>query len=103
MGILVSNDPTGNSGEVKAFIYSWIEPVFKEGSTKKDNSVLSRVVATYDFPKQPGQPANQTIKRLTFNPKDNNQVVTSGQSHWKLWRVQEGIFKPLPQFQAKVP
>ena len=58
MGILISSDPSGNSGDVKAFIYSWIEPVFKEGSTKKDNSILSRVVATYDFPKQPGQPAN---------------------------------------------
>ncbi len=54
MGILISSDPSGNSGDVKAFIYSWIEPVFKEGSTKKDNSILSRVVATYDFPKQPG-------------------------------------------------
>lgn len=45
MGILISSDPTGNSGDVKAFIYSWIEPIGKEGTSKKENSVLSRVVA----------------------------------------------------------
>ena len=103
MGILISSDPTGNSGDVKAFIYSWIEPIGKEGTSKKENSVLSRVVAQYDFPKQPGQAANQTIKRLTFNPKDNNQIVTSGNNHWRLWKIQENIFKPMPQFSAKIP
>jgi len=61
--------------------------------------LLNRVVAHFDFPKQPN---GQTVKRLTFNPKDNNQVVTTGHNHWKMWRLQENTFKPLPQAQ-KIP
>ena len=54
------------------------------------------MIAHYDFPKTtPGM----QVKRLTFNPKDNNQVCTSGNMHWKMWRVQEGTFKPVPAFQ----
>lgn len=57
------------------------------------------MIAHYDFPKQG---PNVSVKRLTFNPKDNNQVVTTGNGHWKMWRLQESTFKPLPQF-AKIP
>ncbi len=90
MGLLVSSDPNGNS-DVKALIYSWIEPLGKESKNQQQN-LLSRVVAHFDFPKQQ---TTQTVRRLTFNPKDNNQVITSGNQHWKMWRVQEGTFKPV--------
>jgi len=49
----------------------------------------SRVFGQMDFPKV-------ILKRITFNPKDNHQVCTSGNGHWKLWRVQENTFKPMP-------
>jgi hypothetical protein len=53
---------------VKALIFSWIEPSSKDSKNHQQN-LLSRVVASYDFPKTtPGM----QVKRLTFNPKDNN-------------------------------
>ena len=33
------------------------------------------------------------------NPKDWQQLSTSGPGHWKIWRVQEGGLKQLPQSQ----
>ena len=48
----------------------------------------ARVFGHIDFPKS-------QIKRISFNPKDNHQVCTSGHNHWKLWRVQENTFKPM--------
>lgn len=71
LGILVSSDPQGN-GDVKAFIYSWIDPVGKENSKQSGNQNQARVIAHYDFPKQAGHNTQQSVKRLTFNPKDNN-------------------------------
>lgn len=36
------------------------------------------------------------INKITFNPKDWQQLSTSGPGHWKIWRVQEGGLKQLP-------
>jgi hypothetical protein len=83
LGLLVSNDPHGN-GDVKALVYSWIEPNGKESKHNHQQNMLNRVVAHFDFPKQAN---GQTVKRLSFNPKDNNQVVTTGHNHWKWWRL----------------
>jgi len=40
------------------------------------------------------------VTKITFNPNDNHQVCTSGQNHWKLWRIQENIYKPMSNFPA---
>jgi hypothetical protein len=85
--MLVSSDPLGNN-DVKAFIYSWIDPVSKETQKTAANQIQARVIAHFDFLRQAGgHNSSQSIKRLTFNPKDNNQVVTSGNGHFKLWRL----------------
>ena len=39
------------------------------------------------------------IKKISFNPKNWQQLSTSGPGHWKIWRVQEGGLKQLPQSQ----
>ena len=51
----------------------------------------NRVFGQCDFPKT-------QIKRILFNPKDNHKVSTSGNGHWKLWRVIENTFKPVQVF-----
>ena len=38
------------------------------------------------------------ITRITVNPKDNHIVSTSGNNHWKVWRVEEGSFKEQPLY-----
>jgi WD40 repeat protein len=40
------------------------------------------------------------VTKITFNPNDSHQVCTSGVNHWKLWRIQENTFKPMPNFQG---
>lgn len=57
------------------------------------NKNKSRIIGQYDFGKT-------VINKITFNPNDNHQVCTSGHNHWKLWRVQENTFKPMPLFQG---
>ena len=39
------------------------------------------------------------LQKISFNPKDWQQLSTSGPGHWKIWRVQEGGLKQLPQSQ----
>jgi WD40 repeat protein len=51
----------------------------------------NKVIGQFDF-------AQQQITKITFNPKDNHQVCTSGHNHWKLWRVQENTFKSMQAF-----
>lgn len=80
IGVLVSSDPNGN-GDVKAFVFQWIEPTGKDSAKQP---LSNRIVAHYEFPKQA---SNQTVRRLTFNPRDNNQVITTGNGHWRLWRL----------------
>jgi WD40 repeat protein len=57
------------------------------------NKNKSRIIGQFDFGKT-------VINKITFNPNDNHQVCTSGHNHWKLWRVQENTFKPMPTFQG---
>lgn len=63
--------------ESKAVVYEWY--------------LKSRVLGQCDF-------AKAALKKITFNPKDNHQICTSGSGHWKLWRVQENTFKPMAPF-----
>lgn len=39
--------------------------------------------------------------KVSFNPEDTNQVCTTGQNHWKVWRVQEGALRSEPSFQEQ--
>ena len=38
------------------------------------------------------------LVKISFNPRDWTQVCTSGNNHWKIWRLQEATFKQAPQF-----
>jgi WD40 repeat protein len=68
---------TDSAMDTKALVFDWYS---KE-----------KVMATYDF-------QGQEISKISFNPKDWNQICTSGPNHWKIWRIQEGTFKQAPQF-----
>lgn len=57
------------------------------------NKNKSRVMGKFDFGKT-------VVTKITFNPNDSHQVCTSGQNHWKLWRIQENTFKPMPTFHG---
>ena len=64
----------------QAVIYEW-------------NTQKQKVIASCDF-----SGMNFQINRISFSPKDSQLVCTSGPGHWKVWRVNEGTFKQLPQF-----
>lgn len=64
--------------DTKALIYDW--------QTK------NKLIASYDF-------YHQEITKISFNPKDWQQICTSGPNHWRVWRMQESSFKQVPQFQ----
>ena len=49
-----------------------------------------KVEAAYSFPLT-------VISRATFNPKDDDNICTSGDYHWKMWRkFDPQTLKPLP-------
>jgi len=47
----------------------------------------------YDFYKQ-------EVSKITFHPKDNYKVCTSGVNQLQLWSVNDGTFKPKQEFQG---
>lgn len=57
------------------------------------NKTKSRMMGQFDFGKT-------VVSKITFNPNDSHQVCTSGHNHWKLWRIQENTFKPMPNFHG---
>lgn len=48
-------------------------------------------MATYDF-------GTAEINRISFNPRDWQQICTSGPQHWRIWKLQENSFKQMPKF-----
>jgi hypothetical protein len=52
----------------------------------------NRVISSFDFYKQ-------DITKITFHPKDNHKVCTSGTDNFQMWSMQEGTFKPLSEFK----
>lgn len=73
MAIVVSDA----SRDTKALVYDWYSK--------------NKALATTEF-------KDIDIVKISFNPKDWTQICTSGNGHWKIWRLQEGTFKQAPQF-----
>lgn len=61
--------------DTRALIYDWYSK--------------NKVMATYDF-------NGLELCKISFNPKDWQQVCTSGPNHWRVWRLQEGSLKQVP-------
>lgn len=74
LGILISD----KNLDTRAIIYEWISK--------------NKIISTYDF-------IGQEINKITFNPKDWQQICTSGPNHWRVWRLQESSFKQVQKFQ----
>lgn len=68
-----------NVPDCRALAYEW----FKK----------NRVIASYEFHKQ-------EINKISFHPKDNHKVCTSGNGQFQLWNMQEGTFKQLQEFKG---
>lgn len=35
------------------------------------------------------------ITKVSFNPRDDSQIVTTGVQHWRCWKMQDGTFRVL--------
>jgi len=60
------------NGDTRAVVYDWFSK--------------NKVHATYDL-------SGHDVQRISFNPKDWQQVCTSGPNHWRVWKLTEGSFK----------
>lgn len=85
-----------NTKDGHARIYEW----------KKETRILSATSWGSELYKEKKGHSNADITKITMDPNNNEQICMSGKYHFRLWRNQGNILRPMPQFagvdQAKV-